>query len=627
MCRRIGWQEVSRVLTVLLLVAVVFPALGQAKEAKNKLTEVTLYRNQAQIIRAVTVPPGEGPIELVVSGLPVQIQPASLFAEGGEQIDVRAVRYRERVVGQEPRDDIRALDEQITEKQIELEENAAMKGLIEKQFAYLDKLEGFVAPTATTELSQGVLDAEQLRETTQFVFEQRHSATRELLKLKSADRTLKKQMQTLQEQRAQIAGRSQMKVREAVLFLDRRDANANAVSLTYLVNNCGWAPSYNVRGDLDNDLVRVEYNANIRQMTGEDWDGVKLTLSTASPMISASGPAIAAFPVSLKQLAQGGRAINGYTDFAANPGASVDRAAQTQLGKDFGDLRQQQFDLNDALSNTVNLRDNVELGWSGNVLANKRQLFELCEPVDKLIPMVVVQSSDQGLSISYEIAGKVSLQSRSDQQMTRIIQSEMQGEFYHVANPVLGQFVYREAEAVNTSGRDLLAGPVSVYLDGSFVGRTEMVNVTRGQTFVMGFGADPQLSATRQLAKREQAQQGGNTRLSFEYRLAIENFGDKPAQVRVFDRLPHFNGNDDVKLTLESGFDDLSKDAVYLRHDRPEGILRWDITVDAGATGEEAAVVPYSYMLEFDRSFGLASEVDDRLKEQFKYEQLERRRR
>jgi hypothetical protein len=424
----------------------------------------------------------------------------------------------------------------------------------------------------------------------------------------------------LQRERAILAGRSQTTVREAVLFLDRRDARAESVRLTYLVGNCGWSPSYNVRGDLGDNTLRVEYNAIVRQMTGEDWDKVKLTLSTASPMISASGPAIAVFPVSLKQLAQGGRAINGRPD-----AAPAEQRAQISQAYKF--LQEQQFDNDVRLNFNPGLKDNTEIAWSGNLIANKLQLLELCEPVDRVMPSVVVQSPEQGLSISYAIEGTVSLQSRADQQMTRIMQSEMAGDFYHVANPVLTQFVYREAEAVNTSGRDLLAGPVNVYLDGRFVGRTEMVNVTRGQTFVMGFGADPQLSATRRLVTREQTQQGGNTRLTFAYRLAVENYGDKPADVRLFDRLPNFKDSDDVQLTEESGFEGLSDDPVYLREDRPQGILRWDLTVNAGAKGEDAAVTEYRYTLEFDRSFGLASEVDKRLRMEFEERNLDRRAR
>jgi hypothetical protein len=613
----------TRLLAVMVVVVVVTAPQAHAAQAKSELTEVTLYRDQAQITRTVTVPKGDGPIELVVTGLPGQIRPNSLFAEGGEVIDVRAVRYRERVTGQEPREDIRELDEKIELLMIELEENATMKGLAVKRLAYLDKLENFTATTGTAELSNGVLDAKQLQETTSFIFEERRSAAKQQLDLKSEERSIKKELATLQQKRAQLAGKAQTTVREAVLFLDRRDASADSVQLTYLVANCGWSPSYNARGDLKTGKVRLEYNALIRQMTGEDWEGVKLTLSTASPMISASGPQVAGFPVSLVQIAQGGRAVNGFdlNDALSNTSSG----GTSQVGLDYARLNKAQFENQNLLNAEASFDRNTDIAWSGNVLANRLQLLELCEPVDKLMPTMVITAPEQGLSISYTIDGEVSLQSRSDQQMTRVMQTEMDGGFYHVANPVLSPFVYREAEVVNTSGRDLLSGPVNVYLDGRFVGRTEMVGVTRDQTFVLGFGADPQLKAARQLVERKQEQQGGNTLISFEYRLAVENYGKQAADVRVFDRLPNFANSDDVKLTLVSGFDNLSKDPVYLRLDRPNGILRWDIESKAGATGEQATLVPYHYSLEFDKNFGLTSEVNEQLEQEFKLEQRQRK--
>ena len=623
--RSAGWA-VFLVLSVLLAgtrAAAQDAAPPQPQGAQSKVAEVTLYRDQAQIVRRVEVPAGQGPVEITVIGLPDQVIPDSLFAEGGEQIDVRAVRFRQRVVGEEPREEIRVLDTAIEEKQIELEENAAMQALVQSRVEYLDKLENFAATTATAELGVGKLDAEQLQQTTRFVFEEREAATVRRIELRTAERGLQRELQTLQQERQLVAGRTQRVVREAVLFLDRRVADANSVRLTYLVNNCGWSPSYNVRGDLDGNKVRVEYNAIIRQMTGEDWTGVKLTLSTASPMISAASPGLASFPVTLTPLARGGLAPNDAPENPGKPGVQAEQAAAYNMLRE--EQRRNAFDN----GNVVALDANFSVAWSGNTLANRAQLLEMCFDLPELEVQGISGSGQpmRGLSIAYELPGQVSLQSRADQQMTRIMQSDLDASFYHVAVPVLSPFVYREAEAANTSGQDLLAGPVSVYLDGKFVGRTEIVSVTRGQTFVLGFGADPQLNTSRELVSRDQTSQGGNTLLSFDYRLSIENYGNQPAKVRLLDRLPHFNGNDDVKLTIASMSDELSEDPVYLRLDRPDGILRWDIEVPANATGADEAVVSFLYTLEFDRNFGFSVETDDRAKQEFFERQFQQRAR
>ena len=55
------------------------------------------------------------------------------------------------------------------------------------------------------------------------------------------------------------------------------------VSVTRQVRDAGWAPSYDLRLDTEAGALRIERRAELRQSTGEDWEGIELTLSTADP--------------------------------------------------------------------------------------------------------------------------------------------------------------------------------------------------------------------------------------------------------------------------------------------------------------------------------------------------------
>jgi uncharacterized protein (TIGR02231 family) len=103
----------------------------------------------------------------------------------------------------------------------------------------------------------------------------------------------------LQRKRGEITAGASKTEREAVLFLQKQAAGPAEVRLNYLVNSCGWSPAYTMRSGADRKQVRIEYNALIQQLTGEDWSDVKLTLSTASPALSATGPGLAPFHVTL----------------------------------------------------------------------------------------------------------------------------------------------------------------------------------------------------------------------------------------------------------------------------------------------------------------------------------------
>ncbi len=607
----------------LSLLAVPRAAEAQApKSVASKIERVTLYRGQALVTRRVDLEAAKGAVEAVVADIPENIVADSLFAEGGEGVEVRAVRYITRPVGAEPREEVRKLDEEIETVSDKISLNQKTQELMAKRTEYLDKLEGFVAPEAKIEVSKGVLNAEALTKITQFSFENRSKVATELVAALREARDLQKQKQLLERKRAELTNGANRTVREAVLFLELRAEGKQTVSLSYLVSGCGWSPSYTYRADKDRKEVRVEYNGLIQQMSGEDWKDVELTLSTASPALSATAPGLAPFEVAALHQTPAGA---GQTGPATPPGTK-----DGDVARSLSELKGRQQKAVDAYANTVKQTDNAKLNWDINALANDFQSLELHGGKDALKAYSVAPGTGEGPSLSYRLTGKVNLASRADQQMVRIVQTALESKFYFVATPVLTSFVYREAELTNNSQEDLLAGPVTVYLDGRFVGRGEVGTVARGQKFVVGFGADPQLRIKRELADKGDKVQGGNRELNFNYRLVLENYKTEAVTIRVMDRLPHSDKSTEVRITLGEMSTELSKDTQYLRVDRPKGILRWEVPVPASASGEKALLLTYKYTVEFDRTLYLATPSGtsvERQQKEFEELQLQRNRR
>jgi uncharacterized protein (TIGR02231 family) len=189
--------------------------------------------------------------------------------------------------------------------------------------------------------------------------------------------------------------------------------------------------------------------------------------------------------------------------------------------------------------------------------------------------------------------------------MIQISSLKLQGRSYYLAVPLLTRSVYLHAEVVNTSELALLAGSVSAYLDGQFMGTGRIPMVAKGQTFTVGFGADSQLRTTRELADKSDKIQGGNRQITFQYRLLIENYKDKQVHVRLVDRLPDPRGAD-IRITPGEFGDPLSKDPIYLRTIRKMGILQWEIDVPPKAAREKAKMVMYDFKMEFDRNLAIA---------------------
>lgn len=606
------------------------PTAYAAAPVEGRATNVILYRGQAQVTRTIPIEGNAGNVEIVIGKLPEQIEPSSLFAEGGEAVEVRAVRFRTKAVGEQPREEVRKLEQEILETQRQIDRTTKQQALLAKRTDYLAKMEGFVVPTAHIDLARGVLNAEALEKLTTFSFGEHDKIVMQEVELAKKAHDLSEQLSLLQRKHREITAGASRTEREAVLFLQKLAAGPAEVRLNYLVNNCGWSPTYTVRSGEDRKKVRIEYNALIHQLSGEDWNNVNLTLSTASPALSASGPGLAPFHVTLASEAS----ANMATVPAAGKGPGQQAAANLfGRGLSKGQVLEQLQGLNfkknqsvQAANNSVMFDEQNRFNWNLNDAAYGLQQLEINGDATTLSVLRNEKLADaNGPSLSYQLNGNVSLASRADQQMVRIMQTDMESKFYHVAVPVLTSYVHREAELANSSDNDLLAGPITVYLDGRFVGRSEIPTVARGQTFVVGFGADPQLRARRELVDKQDGVQGGNRETKFEYRLVVENFAKDKTLVRVLDRLPHAENGEDIRVTLGETSDPISADKLYQREERPMGILRWEIDAPAKAAGETARLIKYHYKVEYDRQY-VVSLPDARQSLQEEFERLQRER-
>lgn len=591
--------QVRRPLAMVLL-ALFIGGAGQAAAcpgddspaAGGRIVRVTLYRGQALVTREVTVEGAAGVQEIVVPGLPPSIVDGSLYAESANGLEVRAIRFRQSAVGEEPRDEIRTLDQQISAGQSALALLNRKLELAAQKLAWLDQMQGFVAPTAGSDLSRGVLNAEALREMTRFSFEERTRIAEEQVQLEADRQKIGAEVDLLNRKRSELASGAQRTVNEAVLFIEKKADGPRQIELNYLVDNCGWSPSYTIWTPSSGQQTMVDYSAMIQQLTGENWDQVQLTLSTASPALSAQGPSLAPFAVAL-----------GGADPQAQSAATYADAAQ--LAVQFRANRSVQAAGSYELHSKISFDDRINTNWRINSGAMFCQQMELSNPLEVMSSLLAEDDAASAPTLSYRLDAPVSLTSRSDQQMVRICLVNLDSQVAHVATPQLSPYVFREAAILNSSQVDFLAGPVTAYLDGRFVGRAEIPTVAQGETFVVGFGADPQLRTRRELVDRRESVQGGNREIRMEYRIAVENYRQEPVPVRVMDRLPWSSKPGEIRVTLAADAPATSTDSVYLRRERPRNILRWDVEVPPTAAGAEPWSMTYNFTIDHDRNFAL----------------------
>lgn len=590
----------------------------------GRVTAVTVYQGQALVTREIDLESVDGLREVVVTELPESVLPGSLFAEPEGNIQVRSVRYRARPIEADVRQEVRELDEQIQSVADKLAAIVDERVLLNERKIYLDKLKEFTAVTAQTELKNGVLNAETLKDLTGFVFTERAEISTRELELAKDERSQNQEMELLRRKRETLAAGSARTVREAVVFINAPEAGTAKLRLSYLVNNASWAPSYNLRATEARDEVTIEYNASIQQMSGEDWNDVEMVLSTATPSLVAKAPRLEPLVIKLGALVPATQApqiaesyqrmkenianvskARGQQVFATDSNLDAPMAAPAELaGEPASDSRS----LGRAMGGVggwsfADQTRNIDVEL--NSIACQLQLFDFNNSLNALRDDDdKTTNGAEGVSVSYKLANSTSLPSRSDRQLIQIASRPLKGDFYRLATPVLTSFVYEEARLTNTSDQVFLSGPVATFLGGQFVGRGDLPTVAVGESFTVGLGIDSSLKAERKLVKKEERVQGGNRVVDFTYELKLENFGDKSVTVRLLDRLPTV-GENDIKVTLVKSDEEVSKDENYLLTDRKDGILRWDVEVPAQAVGPKKKVLSYTMQIEYDKQLSI----------------------
>ncbi|HEY4235568.1 MAG TPA: mucoidy inhibitor MuiA family protein [Lacipirellulaceae bacterium] len=597
-----------------------------ARAAERTVTEghvsaVTVYQGQALVTRELEVPDAQGLHEVVVTNLPESVLPGSLFAEPADGVEIRSVRYRDRPIEEDVRQEVRDLDEQIQSVQDKLAAVTQERTLLEQRKGYLTQLEIFTAGTSKVELAHGVLNAQTLKDLSQFLFAERERIAKRELELAQDERTHNQEQKLLTRKRETVAAGSARSIHEAVVFINSPQPGAAKLRLSYLVGNASWSPSYNLRATEARDQVTLEYNASVQQMSGEDWKDVAMTLSTATPSLVAKAPRLEALAIKLgapdrtralamsaadsyKQ-AQESRAqiekLRGGSSLAA-PAVPEELAVAGRVADAAGSVG----GLRGGVGSWGLESANTAYADAGlNRAASELQLLDFNNALSELKRKDERSlKPDEGVSVSYELANRTSLPSRSDRQLIQIAAVPLKGDFYRLATPVLTSFVYEEARLTNTSDRVFLAGPVATFLGGQFVGRGEIPTVTIGESFCVGLGIDSSLRAERELVNKEERIQGGNRVVDFTYELSLENFSDKPAKVRLLDRLPTV-GENDIKVTLVKSDDKVSDDELYQKTEHKDGILRWDVEAPAQAIGPKAKVLRYTMQIEYDKQLSI----------------------
>ena len=567
------------VLAVALTAIVASVVSAEVPTTTGTISKVTVYRGQALVARTISIDLPPGASELIVKDLPAMIVPESIYAQTSDDTKVLSVRYREKAVSEDTREEVKQLDAQIEDVQHQLKYAESEHKHLDLQWQMFEKLKDFTIASEKSDLSRGLLTFEPVESLTGLIEKKGLEYHKQRMELEDKIAGLKKEQELLDRKRNELVAGQSRTEREAVLFISRTGGKKTDIQLSYLVGGANWQQQYNLRADPKNSNALIEYNAVVNQTSGEDWDGVALSLSTAEPTMVAAPPILEPMLVAL-----------------LNP--ALTQQAQTQAFIGAAQARQYQE------SRKANIKKGITANTELNELAINNQAFFFRadqQELQEFQQQIAQISRTEGISVTYDLPGKLTLPSRSDQQLVSIASITAKADFALIATPLLTDFVYLQADLLNNSEMVLLPGQASIFRNGEFVGKSRLPQVTIGERFTAGFGIDSQVQVVRELEDKKTRIQGGNRIDTYDYRIALSNYKNMPVELQLLDRLP-YTDDASIKIELEKTEPGLSSDSEYLRTARKKGILRWDIKLAPNTVDRDVTVVKYSFTMEYDRN-------------------------
>jgi uncharacterized protein (TIGR02231 family) len=318
-----------------------------------------------------------------------------------------------------------------------------------------------------------------------------------------------------------IIGRLQNEVEESgnkklptaevsILVMSTTKTNAT-VDLKYVVKECGWAPSYDLITEDINKPIELKYRAKVYNNSGVDWTDVKMKLSTADPMQSASKPDLAAWYLNFSNLN-----LNPYKN-------------------------------NYAYGNSYNNdSNNARSEINAPSVAQSQSLYDQEVQVKeekKNQKAVVIQYEEvqvSELSAEFDIKQLYSVPSDAKPYLVDVTVYNLNAMFQYYSVPKVDKDAFMLAKITGWEDLDLVEGPANVYFGGTYVGQSYINTRSVDDTLSLSFGRDKKIVVSRTKLKDFNSEQvaGTSRKVMHSYEIVVKNNRKAPIQIEIEDQLP-----------------------------------------------------------------------------------------
>lgn len=269
-----------------LFLALPFLSFSNKPKTPSSIKEVVVYLNGAQITRTASCQLIEGSNEVVFSGLSHKIDESSIQVSGLGPVSILSIAYGINYLEKsESNPKIKEWDSQVQQLEHEISK-------LKNNIAGLEEEEKVITSNRIVNGDSQVLDLERMKQIGQYYRERITKIKNEIFDINLNINKIQRQIDELYRQLAEANNGSDSPQGEITITFDAPISTNLNITMNYMVKDAGWVPNYDIKSIGINAPLSQAYKGNVYQNTGQDWQNVKISLSTGNPVSNISKPIV-----------------------------------------------------------------------------------------------------------------------------------------------------------------------------------------------------------------------------------------------------------------------------------------------------------------------------------------------
>ncbi|MDX9723217.1 MAG: DUF4139 domain-containing protein, partial [Myxococcota bacterium] len=201
---------------------------------------------------------------------------------------------------------------------------------------------------------------------------------------------------------------------------------------------------------------------------------------------------------------------------------------------------------------------------------------------------------DGGEPLQYRGAAPLSLPSNGEPFRVEIGRRQLDAKVVRLLRGEASELAHLLAKTQLEGSAPLLAGPVRILRGDSLLGRAKLDFVAPGEAFEMGFGPDDAIRLRRRVQTKRHESLTGQQRIEFEVLLYLSNLSNEERALQLVERIPvsELDGLH-VELKESEGFGALDEDGLIIAECKLAGNGQQKLKLSFNVEAPAKMVLPF----------------------------------